>query len=201
MRTLFKDGLIGGWIQWTRPTADVSATKEVPAVNSTSNQYFNEVIGNKQDSSFSDGLALGTFHPSIVGHLKASYFHAHGRSFTIPDNEPIMLTPGVGAYVYGATMEIGTLATSAFDVHWVQVSDIGDNGYYNIQLCNIDGTNVYGKTSCLRTNNFVQEGNVPIQIPPLAAGTVVYARVGASTGNIIHTIKIKLFAHPYNDIT
>ena len=198
MRTLFKDGLIGGWIAWTRP---VSTPTAVPVKNSAANNYFNDVIGNKQDNSFSDGISLNNYHPSIIGHLKSVYYHAHGRSFTIPDNDPIMLTPGVGAYVYGATMEIGTLATSAFDVHWVQVSDIGDNGYYNIQLCNIDGTNVYGKTSCLRTNNFVQEGNVPIQIPPLAAGTVVYARVGASTGNIIHTIKIKLFAHPYNDIT
>jgi len=161
------------------------------------NVFIKDVIGNKEDSSFSDFAA----HPSIVGHLKASYYHVHGNSFTIPDNAPITVTPGNGAYVYGAPVEIGAYATTVYDVHWLQVSDIDNNGYYNLQLCNVDGTAVYGKTSCFRTNNFTQEGNVPIQISPVPKGTTLYARLGVSTGNIAHTVAVKLFCHPYNDLT
>jgi hypothetical protein len=161
------------------------------------NDLMRDVIGNKEDTSFSDFA----HHPSIIGHLKASYYHVHGNSFTIPDNAPITVTPGNGAYVYGAPVEIGSYATTVYDVHWLQVSDIDNNGYYNLQLCNVDGTAVYGKTSCFRTNNFTQEGNVPIQISPVPKGTTLYARLGVSTGNISHTVAVKLFCHPYNDLT
>lgn len=168
-----------------------------PAVDSPWNVLMSDVIGNKEDTSFSDG----SHHPSIIGHLKASYYHVHGNSFTIPDNAPITVAPGNGAYVYGAPVEIGAYATAVYDVHWIQISDMDDNGYYNLQLCNVDGTVIYGKTSMFRDNNFVQEGNVPIQISPVPKGTTLYARLGVSTGNIAHTVAVKLFCHPYNDLT
>jgi len=38
-------------------------------------------------------------------------------------------------------------------------------------------------------------------LPPLAKSTAVYARVASSTGNAAHTVKIKLFCHPYKDLT
>lgn len=170
---------------------------EVPAGDSVDNDLMRDAVGNKEDRSFSGYVA----HPSILGHLKAAYYHVHGHSFTIPDNAPISVAPGNGAYVYGAPVQIGAYATTVFDVHWLQISDIDNNGYYNVQLCNSDGSVIYGKTSCFRTNNFTQEGNVPIQVSPVAKGTTIYARVGVSTGNIAHTIKIKLFCHPYNDLT
>jgi len=168
-----------------------------PAINSAWNVLMSDVVGNKEDSSFSGFSA----DPSIVGHLKAAYFHAHGNSFTIPDNAPITVAPGNGAYTYGAPVQIGSYAPTVYDVHWVQISNIDNNGFYNVQLCNIDGTTVYGKTSCFRTSNFTQEGNVPIQVSPVPKGTTLYARVGVSTGNIAHTIAVKLFCHPYNDLT
>ena len=163
------------------------------------NARVEDAVGSRTDKSFSN-FELG-FNPTILGHLRANYYHAHGNSFTIPDNEPVLVTPGNGAYVYGAPALVGTYASKVFDVHWVSIMDIGNNGYYNVQLCNVDGTVIYGKTSASRTNNFTQEGNVPIQVSPIPAGTNIYARVGVSTGNIAHTVRVKLFCHPYNDIS
>jgi hypothetical protein len=175
---------------------------DVPSINSDKDDSIADVIGNKEDNSFSRyNPATSNFHPSIIGHLRAAYYHAHGESFSLPANAPITLAPGAEAYVYGDPVSIGTYATSVFDVHWVSVTDIGDNGYYNVQLCNSDATVIYGKTFVSRTANFTQEGNVPIQVPPLPKGTEVFARVGSSTGNAAHTVKIKLFCHPYNDRT
>lgn len=175
----------------------VDGLHDRPVNDVTTNIHLRDVVGSKTDTSFSGG----NHNPSIIGHLKASYYHVHGNSFTIPDNAPVSVAPGNGAYVYGAPVQIGSYALTTYDVHWIQVSDMDDNGYYNIQLCNIDGTIVYGKTSMFRDNNFVQEGNVPIQISPAAKGTVMYARLGVSTGNIAHTISVKLFCHPYGDLT
>lgn len=176
------------------------ALKEIhPLVNNADNEKIQDVVGNREDQSFSN-YSHG-FHPTIIGHLKSIYYHAHGRSFTIPDNEPIEIAPSATAWTYGTPVLIGTLANRVFDVHWVAITDIGTNGYYNVQLCNADGSDVYGKTFASRTANFTQEGNVPIQIPPLAAATPVYARVASSTGNASHTVKVKLFCHPYNDLT
>lgn len=170
---------------------------DVPVADAATNTVMRDAIGNKDDTSFSGFMA----QPSVMGHLRAAYYHVHGQSFTIPDNAPVTVAPGNGAYVYGAPESIGTYATSAFDVHWVQVSDLDNNGYYNLQLCNSDGSVIYGKTSMFWDNNFVQEGNVPIQIIPLPKSTAIYARLGASTGNIAHTVAVKLFAHPYPDLT
>ena len=170
---------------------------EVPPIDGTANTTIRDVVGNREDRSFS----AFDVYPTIMGHLTAAYYHVHGQSFTIPDNEPILVAPGNGAYAYGTPALLGTYATTAFDAHWCQVSDINNNGYYNIQLCNIDASEIYGKTSCFRTNNFTQEGNVPIQVRPIPKNTNIYARVGVSTGNIAHTLRIKLFNHPYNDLT
>ena len=168
----------------------------VPLPSSSDNITIKDVIGNKTDKSFSDL----NFNPSIIGHLKASYFHAHGNSFTLPENAPVTVAPAGTAYVYGTPVLVGAYADTAFDVHWVQLSGISNNGFYNIQLCNVDGTVVYGKTSAFRDNNFTQAGNVPIQISPQPKNTAIYARVGVSTGNTGHTIQVKLFCHPYGDL-
>lgn len=169
----------------------------VADADSTENVVMADVIGNKTDRSFSGFVA----DSSIIGHLRSIYYHAHGHSFTLPDTAPVTLTPAASAWTYGSPAEIGTYSTTVYDVHWVQISDINNNGYYNIELCNSDGTVVYGKTSCFRTNNFTQEGNVPIQVSPVPKGTTLYARVAVSTGDAGHTIKVKLFCHPYSDLT
>ena len=190
MSIIYQDGYVGGLYPRDVPSG-------LPDVNSTDNDVTNDVIGNKNDQSFSGYQ----FHPSVIGHLKAIYYHAHGQSFCLPDNAPVEIAPaGTTAYVYGTPVLVGTYNESVFDVHWVQVTDINNNGYYNIQLCNVDGTTVYGKTFCSRTTNFNMEGNVPIQVPPLLKGTSVYARVGYSGTNAGHTVKVKLFCHPYNDL-
>ena len=174
----------------------------VPTENSDTNATIADVIGSKEDNSFSKYNSLTSeFHPSVIGHLRALYYHAHEESFTLPENAPVTLTPAAEAYTYGTPVSVGTYNTAVFDVHWVAVTDIDNNGYYNIQLCNSDASIIYGKTFASRTNNFTQEGNLPIQVPPLPKGTEVFARVGVSTGNASHTVKIKLFCHPYNDRT
>jgi hypothetical protein len=158
--------------------ANAAASHTSPSADSPDGFIIRDVLGNKSDTSFSGG----SHNPSVMGHLRAAYYHVHGNSFTIPDNAPVTVAPGNGAYVYGAPVEIGTYATASFDVHWVQVSDMDDNGYYNLQLCNVDGTVIYGKTSMFRDGNFVQEGNVPIQISPAPKGTVMYATIRSKHG-------------------
>lgn len=55
----------------------------IASKNASDNDSFVDVIGNKMDSSFSS-VVNPSKKPSLIGHLKAGYFHVHAPAKLYP---------------------------------------------------------------------------------------------------------------------
>jgi hypothetical protein len=179
---------------------DVLDTQSVPAVNSGDNDLLRDVVGNKEDTSFSGGSHSG--NPSVVGHLKAGYYHIHSSAKVTPSlANSIVLTSGA-AWTLGNKIEIIPAAgvgsmTKWFDIHWVVVHSISAIDEYELVLWANDNTEI-GRICFVKTGAMAQEGNLPIQIPPQAPGTKISASIASKSG--ADTVSIKLYYHEYPDI-
>jgi len=177
-------------------------TQNVPTINSADNALVRDVIGNKEDTSFSNGSHTG--NPSVVGHLKAGYYHIHSNAKVAPSlADSIVLTTSANAWTLGNKVEIIPAAgagsmTKWFDIHWVVVHSISAVDEYELVLWADDTTEI-GRICFVKTAAQSQEGNLPIQIPPQAPGTKISANVASKSGS--DTVSIKLYYHEYPDIT
>ncbi len=61
-------------------SASIQKSQAVPDKNSTGNVSVRDVVGNREDKSFSDAAA----HPSLAGALKAGYYHVHDKAKVWP---------------------------------------------------------------------------------------------------------------------
>lgn len=52
--------------------------------NSAENRTINDVIGNKEDHSFSNVIG-STSSPSVIGHLTSAYYHIHSSGRLYPE--------------------------------------------------------------------------------------------------------------------
>jgi hypothetical protein len=177
-------------------------TQTVPLVNSGDNDLLRDVVGNKEDTSFSGGSHTG--NPSVVGHLKAGYYHIHSSAKVAPSlANSIVLTSSASAWTLGDKVQIipaegaGSM-TKWFDVHWILVHSISTTDEYELVLWANDDTEI-GRIAFVKTATMAQEGNLPIQIPPQTPGTKISANVARKGGSA--TVGIKLYYHEYPDIT
>jgi len=178
-------------------------TYRVPEDNSTRNETMADVIGNKTDLEFSDWQMT----PSIMWHLVASYYHAHGSSFVYPEwAAPITLTDNDWwwAWSHWTIVEIipADTITTAFDIHWIDISNISAVDNYELKLYKwASGSEIeIWAISFSRSSNFSQEGNKRIQVPPIPANTRISASL-ASWDSDGSTCDMKVEWHPYPNIT
>ena len=168
-------------------------------MNSGANVTIRDVIGNREDTSFSGGNGGG--HPSVVGHLTAGYYHVHSPAKVYPTlADSITLTASATAWTLGTKVQIipaDTIATW-FDIHWILVHSISATDEYELVLWADDDTEI-GRIAFVKTAAQAQEGNLPIQIPPQPAGTKISASLACKAGG--NTASIKLYYHQYPDIS
>ena len=161
----------------------------VPAVDSSRNKSFTEVIGNKNDTH------AGT---SIMAKVETLEDHAHKEAKVWPTMaDGIVVTAaatdwtGLGNY---AEIAAANDITSDFDIHYISVEDISANGVYELVL--------YAATTEIGRVRFVQNAvqdstvNVPFQTPIVAANTQIQAKV-ASDNAAADTVAISLGYHTY----
>jgi hypothetical protein len=182
----------------------------VPEDNSTDNYSMRDVIGSKNDRAFSNASPSNGHDPSVVGHLRANYYHVHDSSRIYPrtdDDTPLAsltITGSATALTFGAWVEITNFdgKTVMSDVHHVILGNISDNDDYVLQLgTGTSGSQVFwGECAFTRDTNQVKGSQVPIQGPPINAGTKLWARL-ASTAGGSETVDIKVFSHQYPSVT
>lgn len=137
---------------------------------------------------------------AILDHLNTSYYHVHGQSFCYPTTaDDVTLTAGGGAWgTGGAITEVipaNTLDVSAFDLHWVNISNQDDNAYYYIEIYAGPGGSetLIGSTRSWADSTFfggqIATGTKRIQIPQQPKNTRISCKLysgdaGASTLNV-----------------
>jgi len=189
-------------IQTARNTASDVETK-VDTVD-TVVDGIDAVVGELTDKSFSDSAT----NPTVIGHLRAGYYHVHDSAKVYPVGaDPITVTTsnagGGSAWAHGTKVEIipANTITTKFDIHWVLISAISATDDYELKLWKgASGETLIATIAFVRNSNFSQEGNMPIQVSPIAANTRIMASIacGDSDGA---TCNIKLYYHTYPDIT
>lgn len=172
----------------------------VPSKNSTDNETIADAIGNKEDWSFSDSQD----NPSVLGHLKAGYYHVHSKARVYPVLEDaVTITTATTGWAYGTKTEIVPVdtITTLFDIHWVVISDISAVDQYELSLYSgAEGEEeLIGTIAFNRSSNFAQEGNLPIQVAPIPADTRISAALACKSTNA-RTCGVKIYYHTYPDV-
>lgn len=186
-----------------------SAVLKIPEANSSNNNSLNDVIGNRNDRSFSNWPSNPP-HPSIIGHLTAGYYHVHDPSRVYPrtdDETPLgflTVTASASALTFGSWVEITGFdsKTVMSDCHFVFIGAISANDDYTLQLGTGDAGSqeFWGECSFTRDTNQQRTGYCPIQGKPIPAGTKLWARLASTTGSS-PTVDIKVYTHQYPSVT
>jgi len=174
----------------------IDGLHDVPAPNSSDNNFIRDVLGNKSDKNLLGPGASSLYQ--LAGYM--AYYHVHNPSLVYPrDNDPELITAGLGAWTEGLKVEIiaSGVKSNPFDMHFVILGAISQVDDYVIKLYIGDsGQEVFwGECAYSRDTNQMRAAFVPIQGPPIAAGT----RISASllSGNGSNTTAIKIYTHEY----
>lgn len=166
---------------------------EVPDVDSTDNNWFVDVLGQKGDTH--NGKSIYALLHEMNDHL-----HTPSKVYpTLADG--VVVTAGA-AWTLGAFAEIVPIntITSDFDIHHISIESLSANEVYELAL-------YYGPTDieCGRTRitkNANQDGtmNIPIltstvEHKPLPANSRIRAKLATAGGT--DTATISIFYHPY----
>lgn len=181
----------------------------VPTANTDDNDSIRDVVGNKDDKSFSD-FTTDPPNPSVIGHLMANYYHAHDASRVYPrtdDDTPlagITVTDGGSSWTFGSWVEITGFDTKTVmaDCHFVYVNNIDDTDEYVLQLgTGTTGSQAFwGETAFSRDTNLNRVAPIPIQGKPIPAGTKLWARLASNDG-ASSTCNVKVYTHQYPSVT
>ena len=140
---------------------------------------------------------------SILDHLNTAYYHVHGEAFVYPSlADNVTLTAGTGAWDNTGTITevipASMLTTSAFDLHWIDVSNISAVGEVEIEVFSgASGSEVkIGSVRASRTTNQARNGPQALQIPQQPSGTRISARLSDSTTGAL-TCNISFSGHYY----
>lgn len=156
-----------------------------PAANSTDNVLMRDVIGNKSDLVPVPYVEAAS---SLLAFLHTGYYHVHGKSFVYPSlANDVTLTSGAGAWAAGGSITevipAATLTDAAFDLHWINISNITSNAtiQINIYAGGAGSEVLIGATRATRTTNQARNGPARIQIPQQTSGTRISCRLYDST--------------------
>jgi hypothetical protein len=127
---------------------------------------------------------------SILAHLNTAYYHIHGQSFVYPNHaDDVLITAGAPAWgVAGSIIEVipaNTLSVSAFDLHWLNISNISEIATIQIDIYKGgSGSEVLiGSTRASRSTNQTRNGPNRIQIPQQVKNERISCRLSSSTTN------------------
>lgn len=140
---------------------------------------------------------------TVIAYLQTGYYHVHGASFVYPDKaNPVSLASNDASWnATGAIVEVipANAITKAFDLHWASISDISNNLYGIVDIFSGGaGAEVkIGSVDVVRTSNFAQEGQKPVQIPQQPANTRISCRFSDSTTSS-QTVAVKFYGHVYS---
>jgi hypothetical protein len=183
----------------------------VPAENGSDNLFLRDVVGNRNDHSFSNGMTA----PTVIGHLTAGYYHIHDSAKVWPTGtgddadkgaDPITLTSANGTeWLHGAKTQIvpADQIPVWFDIHWLVIGGAASADDYEIRVYKglAEAEIEIGRVAFSR--NAVQDRAtvyIPIQIPPQHAGNRISASLACGAGNGA-TCNIKIYYHTYPDVT
>ena len=145
---------------------------------------------------------LWTVTPTVMGFNNASYKHVHNHGYCIPSDGAVRrVTSSATANTFGAFIDVVPAGAidRAFDIHWISITDVEDNGVYIVELHRLDGDGASEALLCQvpvsRNTNFVRGGEVFTQIPVQHAG----ARIGARMLRSIAGAKYIEFIAHYHD--
>lgn len=164
----------------------------VVGVDSASNIFARDVLGNKNDTNSGDSARA-------VLELMDDHFHKGQQCY--PDlDDAITVASSASAWTYGAYVEIIPVntITSDFDIHWLNISAISANDEYEVQFATgLAGAEVnIACASFERTAVQSQEGSISMQGPIIPANTRVSARL-ASKAAAANSANFKVHYHTY----
>jgi len=170
----------------------------VPPIDSQANDSIKDVIGNKSDTS----VKIAN-NPSIMNFQKGGYYHVHSQARVYPSlADAVSVTSVATAWTLGNFFEIipANTITKAFDIHWIIVTNMASNDEYEMVLYKgaINNTTEIGRVCFFRSSNFVQEGNLPIQVPIIPPNSRISARLANKSASA-RTVDVKLYYHDYPD--
>ena len=177
---------------WTK----LLPNESVPEKDTTDNNTYLDVIGNKLDSSIG-GPGVASLY-GIAGFM--SYYHVHSPAVVVPDlQDPIQISSSGSVWGYGQLVEIIPAGgiQQAFDIHWVHTSDISSQGFYQLQLSSgsVGYEVTIGTIAFSRDSNQVQTASQPIQIPPQPPNERISARLASNIQ--VASVGVKLYLHEY----
>lgn len=144
---------------------------------------------------------------TVLAHLNTLYYHVHGESFCYPElANDISVTSGTGSWGTGGSITqivpSGALNESAFDLHWININNISNDGFYYIEIyAGEPGSEVLiGNTRSWRDSTFfggqTSIGTKRIQIAQQPSGTRISAKLYSSNAGTA-TIEISFEGHYY----
>lgn len=140
---------------------------------------------------------------SVLAYLATMYYHVHGQFIVYPDHaNAIVLTSSSAAWSEtGPLVEVipsGALSVSAFDLHWINISDISAVAQIQIDIYAGEiGSEVrICATRSQRNTNQSRENANRIQIPQQTPGTRISCRLSDSSTSSI-TAAVSFEGHYY----
>jgi len=181
-----------------------------PAINKsyTEEQYIQDTIGNRQDTSFSNGNT----HPSIAGSLKANYYHVHDSAKVYPTGagelgaDPVPIaSEAVTPWTHGVKTQVVpvNIIDKYFDIHWIIVSNITEADDYELRVYKGASESEIEIGRIAFSRNATQDRAsypLPIQIPPQAPNTRISMSLACGDGDGA-SCEVKIYYHTYPDIT
>lgn len=166
-------------------------TVPVPSADSADNNYFQDVIGNKTDTSAGD---------SIFAHVHTLEEHVHSAQKVYPTLSPgIAVAAGVGAWTLGDFFEIvaASTITSVFDIHYLSIEAITANDVYELVLYKGALASEIEVGRVRFSKSAAQEGteNQPFQTIIIAANERISAKLASATGS--NNVTTGIIYHTY----
>jgi len=150
---------------------------------------------------------FGSVYNTVMAFLQTGYYHVHGASFILPDEDPITVTSNVGAWgaitqdVIQEVLAVNQIIKD-YDIHWCSVSDISAalQGmlYYYTRESDAEPW-VFFRAACdvVRTTAQSREIQSPSMISQIKAGTAL--GVGFKTDSVgAQSCKVKVYGHVYS---
>ena len=141
---------------------------------------------------------------SLLAYARMGYYHVHGASFILPDENPVTVESSAVAWGLGAVVEtIGVdKINHNFDLHWASISDISATlqGMLYLYTRKADADPwVFLAAACdvVRTTSQSREIQSPIMVAPIEAGTAIGIALKDDNA-AVRSCKVKLYGHVYH---
>jgi hypothetical protein len=174
----------------------VDSYHDVPSQNSSDNIIIRDVIGNKTDNSLSAPGSDSLY--GVAAYM--AYYHVHSPSLIYPrDAASVVITAGVGAWTEGSKVQIvaAGVTLKAIDIHFINLGSISQVDEYVLKVYTGPALSevFWSECSFSRDTNQMRAAYVPIQGPPIPAGTRISTTLMSGIGS--NNCSAKIYTHEY----